>query len=150
MTNNFYIDQTPDTRDLEGTSDNATFYSKAQVLVITLIGLPIAGAILIGKNAKTMGEHQAVHKIHAIGILVTIACLSLIFLIFSLVGIWIWYDKKQKTAFDTHIAKGGKQGTWGATIGIGICSLFIILLISIILIYAVVMMGCWAWSVGDG
>ena len=87
-------------------------------MVAAFLGTPIAGAILMAKNAKAMKNPKSaklIVTIVTVGIVFS-QYLTPIYFICSIGLIW-WYKKRQATAFEAHIAQGGKKGSWAMIIG---------------------------------
>ena len=135
---------------------NVKLYSKAQVSLAAFLGLPIAGAILIGKNARSMGNRKAGRQSVAVGALgtvtvLTMACFlpgfTLILPIANVLGVQQWYKQTQEAAFKDHIAQGGERGPWAVPIGLG---MVVLILMAAIIYFGIVMLVVLAWSKGDG
>ena len=135
---------------------NVRLYSEGQVTLATFLGLPIAGGILIGKNARAMGNPKAARQSIAVGAVGTVIVLAtalllppltLILPVAYVIGVQQWYKQTQEAAFKDHLAQGGERGSWAVPIGVG---LVVLILISAIIFYGVAMIGLLAWSRGDG
>ena len=131
-------------------------YSTAQMSLAAFLGLPIANAIPIGKNARSMGNRKAARQSVALGalgtvIVLTMACLlpgfTSILPIANVLGVQQWYKQTQEAAFRDHIAQGGERGPWAVPIGLG---MLVLILMGAIIYFGIVMLVVLGWSKGDG
>jgi hypothetical protein len=122
-------------------------FSKAQVSLATFLGAPISGALLMRMNYKALGHTKAAQQSLAVGIAGTVILLVIAFFlpdnfpnlvlpIASLFAVQQWYKQAQEETFKTHVANGGKKGSWGTAIGISLLLLVAILAV----IFGVVML----------
>ena len=112
-------------------------FSKAQVSLATFLGAPIAGAILMCKNCKAMGQPKGAQQSITTGIIGTVIILVIAFFlpdnipdmilpIASLFAVQQWYKQTQEESFKSHISRGGGKGSWWFAIRIGLSCLILI------------------------
>ena len=137
-------------------SQDVRLYSKAQVSLAAFLCLPIAGGILIGKNARAMGNPEAARQIvKKSAVWTVIALTAALFLPFAvpIANVFVvqhWYRQTQEAAFKDHIAQGGEKASWAAPIGFGLAGMVVLILVLAIISYCALMIVEFAWSTGDG
>jgi hypothetical protein len=119
---------------------NIKLFSRAQVCVATLLGAPVAGAILMGKNYKSLGQTKAAGQTLAVGLIGTGILIVAAFLlpakfpnsvlpIASVVAVYQWYKQAQEDQVNSHFSAGGEKGSWWLAVGIGVLCLAVIMAI---------------------
>ena len=122
-------------------------FSKAQVSLATFLGAPIAGALLMRLNYKALGHAKAAQQSLTVGIVGTAILLVVAFLLpedfptfilplAALFAVQHWYRKTQEETFKTHVANGGRKGSWGTTMGLSLLLMVVIFTV----IFGVVML----------
>ena len=95
----------------------------------------------MGKNYKTLQRDELARQSLIIGIVSTVILLAAAFAlpddfpnsglaIGSIFAMAHCYKHAQEETFNTHIANGGKKGSWGVAIGLGV--LFMAFIVAIV------------------
>jgi hypothetical protein len=115
-------------------------YSPGQVALATLLGAPIAGALLLAANYRELGEVNAPRKAVVWGLVGTVLLLMLSFVLpdslpnstlpmSTAITVFLLAKNLQGTLYDSHVGAGGpKHSSWRAA-GIGAACCIAILLI---------------------
>jgi hypothetical protein len=127
--------------------DNAEkIFTKKSILFATFLGGPLVAGFLIYKNYKVFGKYETAQKSLIIGIVCTIALLSVIFLIpgntldklpnhlipFVYTGILaLIINKYQDKLINEYLERGGPKASGWVAAGYGFVSLIILLLFMI-------------------
>jgi hypothetical protein len=116
-----------------------TLYTPNQISVATLIGTPIAGALLLSANHTRLGEHSLARQTLVGASLVTVAVLAVAPFLPAgaprmgiAIGLWVGmrhYAKQQMdAALQVHIALGGGRASNWTVAGVSLASLVVLIL----------------------
>jgi uncharacterized protein (TIGR02145 family) len=105
-------------------------YSQGQVLLATLLGNPVAGAILMARNHRLLGSPRKSTYTIVIGIVFTLVLMGLLLLlsktsiglsisVLSLAAVMLWYHKALGRSYKNHIEHGGQKARTLHAAGIG-------------------------------
>jgi hypothetical protein len=122
---------------IDVTSLPGRLYSTGQITLATFIGAPIAGCILLAHNYRELHRVQAAFQSLIWGVVST--------LILFVVALWLpekfpnsalpvayCFAMRQVSSYlqgpsiTQHFSKGGKKGSWPATLGIGVACLVLV------------------------
>jgi hypothetical protein len=115
-------------------------FTVGQITTATALGAPIAGCFLIARNYRELGEVNEGRKALMWGVVST-ALILLISLVlprnFPNSALSVGYcfamfqlaRRLQGTSISKHLAGGGAKGSWAMTIGVGIGSLVVIVIL---------------------
>jgi hypothetical protein len=117
-------------------------YSPGQVLAATILGAPVAGAILLAHNYRSVGQGSAGRKALLWGGLGTVGLLIVsLFLLehfpnsvlpasYSM-GMYQLAKQLQGREVASHLAAGGARGSNWSVVGIGVACLLVLLVVMI-------------------
>jgi hypothetical protein len=110
-------------------------YSPGSVTIATLLGSPLAGAIVMALNYDRMGQRKTAWQCCALGFVGTVAlfALGIIFpklpngaAVGSVVGMYYAAKSAQGPQFQQHIQQGGRADSPWKAAGIGLLCLVVI------------------------
>lgn len=124
-----------------------SLFSVGQMILATVIGMPIAGCLLLAANYRQLGESAAAWQSVAAGFVSTILLLIVSFQLpenFPNMALPIAYClfmrqliiHLQGGAIDNHLKSGGSKGSWAIAVVAGVVCLMVILAV----VFGVVMM----------
>lgn len=106
-------------------------FSLGQITLATFLGAPVAGSLLVARNYEALENRGAAWRSLAAGIGATILLAVIGFLlpentpgtglsIGSCVAAYMTAKSYQGDTIDRHLNAGGRQGSWGLTVGLGL------------------------------
>jgi hypothetical protein len=113
-------------------------YSAGQIGLATFLGAPIAGCLLLARNYELLENKKAAWQLLGVGIGATIVLLIIAFLLpentrgtglslGSCIGMYFTAKHLQGDTVERHLKAGGRKGSWGLTVALGlICAVIII------------------------
>jgi hypothetical protein len=115
-------------------------YSAGQIGLATFLGAPIAGCLLLARNYELLENKKAAWQLLAVGIGATIVLLIIAFLLpentrgsgLSLgacIGMYFTAKHLQGETVERHLKAGGRKGSWGLTVALGLVSALIIIVL---------------------
>jgi hypothetical protein len=121
----------------EDTKPTYQLYSPGQVTLATLLGTPVAGAILMASNYRGLGDPKQARSILIGGAIFTAALIILAFVlpedfpgvslaVPSVVAMHVVAKKVQGPAYDEHLRKGGEKASGWQAAGIGVLCLVVV------------------------
>jgi hypothetical protein len=111
-------------------------YSPGQIGAAAVVGTFVAGCWLYATNQRRLGQRRGANITLAIGVISTALLIVLpdpagvaIGRMAHALGVGLWYlaKKEQGSAFDAHLAAGGKRGSNGLVVGITFATFIVVL-----------------------
>jgi hypothetical protein len=106
-------------------------YSAGQVALATVLGAPVAGSLLVARNYEVLENRRAAWGALAVGIGATLFLLALAFLLPEntrmtglsggiCIAAYLTAKNIQGDTVDRHLKAGGRKGSWGLTVVLGL------------------------------
>jgi O-antigen/teichoic acid export membrane protein len=119
---------------------SARLFTPAQIGLATFLGAPLAAGWLMARNYRALEEKKKEKRCLIYATLGTTAVMALAFVLpdnFPNTALPIGYTigivqiakQVQGPMIDAHLARGGSAGSWWATVGIGLLSLLIVIVV---------------------
>lgn len=127
---------------------HVTLYKPGQIALATFLGSALGGGILFAMNESRLGRKRAARNAILVSLLATAVVLGIAFAlpanfpamplgIVTMLAASQIAKKRQQTLVDAHVAAGGKCASSWAAAGIGVASLFAVLIPVFVVAFAV-------------
>lgn len=129
-------------------SETPKLFTVGQVTTATFLGSPIAGAVLLALNYRTLGEPTKARQAVVWGVVATAALMvlswflpesfpNMILPVAYTIGIAQLTKQLQGPAIERHLAEGGARGSHWKSVGVGLAGLLAVVVVMVALIFVI-------------